>query len=110
MTTPDACGIGGIAPLVLIVALEGGDSFSRLCLVTRGTSPDTHGIGRWVGPSVGPNALQMRNCLPVTAAADLRSFHILARCLATIPTEPFKCRPPILRNVNVEFVEQVSVY
>jgi hypothetical protein len=60
----DACGIGGIAPLVLIVALEGGDSFSRLGLVTQGTSPDTHGIGRWVGPIVGPNALEMRNCLP----------------------------------------------
>ena len=32
----NARGIGGIAPLILIVALEGGDSFSRLVLVTRG--------------------------------------------------------------------------
>jgi hypothetical protein len=58
----DICASGGIAPPFLISALDGGEwSASRPCRFTsEETAPSTHRIASWVGPKVGPGAVEKR--------------------------------------------------
>jgi hypothetical protein len=53
---------GGIAPLFLTSALDGGElSASLLCRFTsEETVPGTHFIGGWVGPSADLNVIEKR--------------------------------------------------
>jgi hypothetical protein len=59
-------GSGGIAPLLLTSALDGGE-WSASC-PARFTPEDgaagTHWIGGWVGPSAGLDAVEKRKILP----------------------------------------------
>jgi hypothetical protein len=58
-------GSGGIAPLFLTFALDGGE-WSATCpchFTARERAPGTHWIGGWVGRKVGMYAVEKRNIL-----------------------------------------------
>jgi hypothetical protein len=51
------CGSGGIAPRILISALEVSGQLHARPLYPHGKSPGTHWIGGWVGPKAGLDAV-----------------------------------------------------
>ena len=82
-------GIRGPAPLILNLALDGGECLA-LCFghfTPPGRNPNTHWIGGWMVPRAGPDTLENRKPLSLTG---IKSMNCSACSLVIVPTTVLK--------------------